>query len=437
VVGMLIVLLISGLVVSSFMLSASNANAVTDYAEHQKALYLSRAGVASVHQNVLNKDLTKVPLTQDQTISYIGTSDGESYMVAITRKSATAANLFVPLSDEDFVAVYEIVSSALVDDSAQTFSAVIDVTAGAAQSLGLNKAIITEGDIFLGSNGIVTGTFDDVHSNGDATVDSNVEIEGDITAVGTVSIPSSDVVIGGSRINGAARIDLPTHRASDYEGRADFKLMSTGAHAGKIYVVATQTYEEPALHDWKWSSNKWTPTSNGRPTEGMYYSDADVYITDNMGSVGNPVALTIVSTKNVVIQNNVFYKPYLEDLAVIADGDLVIEGNASSTFEGIFLSHEQIFLGGNATAVGIVISTGLNNVSELVKTNENRVDSNMTFVGADNLVMPNPSSSPLLNINTLQERKATFDEQSTNFQKFGLNSNGQTVHTVQPVKTVQ
>jgi len=429
VVGLLAVLLVSGLVVSNHMLSTNNANSVVDFTEHQKAVYLSRAGVGTVHQNILNKDMTKVPLTQDQTITYTGTSDGESYMVAITRKSATAANLVVPLSDEDFVAVYEIVSSALVDESAETFSAVIDVTAGTAKSLGLNKAIVTEGDIFLGSNGIVTGTFDDVHTNGDATVDSNVEIEGDITAVGTVSIPSSDVIIGGSRVNGAARIKLPTYTASDYEGRADFKLMSTGAHAGKIFVAATQTYEEPALHDWKWSSNKWTPTSNGRPTEGMYYSDADVYITDNMGSAGNPVALTIVSTKNVVIQNNVFHKPYLEDLAVIADGDLVIEGNASSTFEGIYLSHEQIFLGGNATAVGIVIATGIHNASELVKPNENRVDSNMTFVGGDNLVMPNPSSSPLLNINTLQERKATFAEQSTNFQKFGLNSQGQMVQS--------
>jgi len=413
------------MMISSHMLSSSNANSVTDFSEHQQAVYLSRAGVASVHQYIRLRDTSKIPLTQDQTITYTGTSVGNSYFVTITRKSATAANLVAPFSNSDMVAIYSITSSGLVDESAQTFSSVLDVTSGGSPALGLDKAIVTEGDILIKGNGIVSGVYASVHSNGDATVGGNIVIEGDLDAVQTITLDGTNYVIEGQINEGANPVSLPTVSASDYESQAEYKLISSGPNANKIYVVATHSYVDPITMGWEWdSSNFWKPRSNATPTSGFYYADAEIRINGNTGSAGNPAILTLVTTKDCEINGNAHIKPYADDLAILADLDLVFNGNAQSFVEGIYIAGEQFECNGNGDAVGALLALGKSTTSNKVIQNE--FSGNMQFLGGNDLIMP-PSGTNDLNISVEQFRKSEHSEQTTNFDNFGLNENGKTV----------
>jgi len=435
--GMLIVLLISGLVISSYLLTTSNANSVTDFTEHQKAVYLSRAGVGTVHLNLIERNIAKIPLTQDQAISYTGISGGDTYMVTITRKTATALNILAPITDDDLVAVYEVVSSALVDQSVETFVSVVDVTLATVLDFELNKAIVTEGDITIQGDPTVSGgALADVHTNSDAYLQNGIIVEGDVDAVGNLNIQGTVDVAGaeisgsdandyGSAHSGAARIPLPTITASEFANVADFKLQADGT----IYIKATLTTvpaNKVQQHGWKWSNGGgWSVKNGGRPAEGFYFVDDDIHLNHDVGTAGDPFNISIATTGNFTMNGSASYAPYAEDLFVLADVDIAVNGTATATFEGVYLAHEQIEFSGNSTTVGLLISTGTTSTSNVAQ--KNVLTGTTNFTAGTGLKIPLTSDTPILVLDVEQERKATFDEQTANFGRFGLDSTGQVI----------
>jgi len=442
VVGMIAVMLISGLVIVYHMLMLSQTENARSFEEHQAANYLAKAGVGSVYAYVKAKNGSvteglavansgKIPLIEGQSVSYTGTSNENTYYVTVTRKSATSANLVAPYAEADMVAIYEIVSSGVANDSVETFTSVIDVTITTSFSLNLDKAIITEGDIDLqGDPQVLGGVLANVHTNGNGFIQNGVVVEGQMDASGELDIQGT-VTINGEIVDdpityetehsGVDRIDLPTIRAEDYEDLADYKLLSSG----EIYVKATETTVSAASLGWKHTNGGgWSLKNNTTPPEAFYYVEGDILMNEDLGTDDDPFNITVATTGNFSMNGGSRIAPYKNDLAVLANLDIGVNGHADASYSGIFLAHEQIDFSGSSTTVGMLISTGVESTSN-VALQTNRLTGTTDFTAGSDLSMPNTDDDPTVNENIKQMRKSSSVEQSDNFARFGLGPMGQ------------
>lgn len=443
IAGMTIVLVISGLVIASHMLLESQSRNIEDFADHQSAAYLSRAGVNSVYYWIKRKDPSRIPMTQDQSVSYTGTSHGNTYYVTVTRKSATASEINTP-AEEDMVAIYEILSSGIDTKAAQTYSAVVDVTMTEGEYVGLEGAIITEGDLtIIGSPSLQSSliTAADAHTNGNGLFQNGCILEGNFETVGSLTFQGSTYEIGGATLtssdvpayqaahSGVDPVTIPTVDAADYQDTADYQLISSGPHAGKIYVKATGNYVSDSSLDWNYKvtggTARWESVNRGSPPEGLYYIEGDLHLNHAMGSSSDPFNISIACTGSVDVNGRTSkLAPHEngEDLLILADGDIKFTGQGGCSAEGLFFANEQIYFSGSSSVIGMIIAADRTNNDSLVTGNT--FTGSTQFTAGDDLNVPNATGTPILSDNLKQYRKASYEEQTTNFLNFGLNADG-------------
>jgi hypothetical protein len=434
-IGLIFVLLISALVISYHRISMTQDNNIQDFSRHQRAQYVARSGLLVFNYKVKTQAVD-VPVVKDAFNFYQGTIGDGNYYVTMIRISATALNTTPPFTDEDLVGIYELTSTGIVEGQEETFRSVLKVTTETNYDLGLNMAIVTEGDLEIAGDPNILestlGALADVHSNGDVLVQGSVNADGKIAASGTLTLSGTSMIIEGEPVEdtityetingGADKLTLPKASARDYEARADYKLVSNGINSGMIYVAATKTYVDPGTLNWNYNSGRqeWTPvTVRGvEPPEAFYFSDGNVNMSDqNLGTSLDPFKMTLATTQNFQL-NGGSVGAFQDDLCVIADLDIQIIGNAGAGFNGIFLANEQIDFSGTSSTKGMLISTGLGNTSNLATVN--KLSGTMNFNSGDNLKMPNTSKEPIMSLSTKQTLRLGYNEAKANLKNFTI-----------------
>ncbi|MEE9581046.1 MAG: hypothetical protein V3V74_07015 [Nitrosomonadaceae bacterium] len=100
VLGMLVVLIISGLVITYSRVSQAGSQNVEDFAAHQQTFYAAQSGLSRA-QHILSgveNDETFVPMAIGESKSFSGRIGDSNYFVTITRK--TNVDLTIELPDE-------------------------------------------------------------------------------------------------------------------------------------------------------------------------------------------------------------------------------------------------------------------------------------------------------------------------------------------------
>lgn len=242
-------------------------------------------------------------------------------------------------------------------------------------------AILTNDDLEIDNNPIVTGVMGSVHTNGDLSINGNPEISGDVTASGTYD-ESGNPVIGGTATGGAKDITVPEVRASDYLSLADFILTSDGQltlpNGAVICDASGNGHACEANYGWEFKDANGWELENDK-AQGTYYVEGDVKVEGNPGSETDPVQVTIVTEGSIEINGNPHLTPETPELMFVTDGDLRINGNFEMPIDapGQMLVHEQLRINGNAEIAGQLVVEDAADIHNLVT--ENRIQGNPTI----------------------------------------------------------
>ncbi len=272
-------------------------------------------------------------------------------------------------------------------------------------------AILTNGDLSIGNNGDISGVAGSVHSNANLFLENNITIEGTATASGDECVANNGVEIGpdgnGPCQANTERRTIPDIRAHDfYELRHD--------HPDEWYDLCPTdgTVREPAAdgaepcsgtttsdtQDWSFKNGTWDLANNATP-EGVFYVDgADVEIANNVsmseatllvaGEQTGDGSCDNRSSGNVEIKNNITIDPLLENLSIVADGDVLLKNNLGGN--GSVIAGEQVEVKNNAKSGsggggGVIIARDCNlqslYSSDLVKTNALKNNLELSYDG--------------------------------------------------------
>ncbi len=236
-------------------------------------------------------------------------------------------------------------------------------------------AILTDGDLEVTGNATLTGPggAGSVHSNSDLDVSGSANIVGNAHASGTYS-SSGHPTITGTQQGGQPTITVPTVRASDHLGKANFVLNNDGTMTNVTTGVTGAC--NPCGGAWSFAGGTWSLSSNSVPTSGMYYVRGSVSISGSPGSPGAPATLGIVAEGSIDISGGPDLQPPLTATGqpmspwIVTDGDLEITGSLDAAYrQSQILVREQLSIAGNADLLGQITVDDAASVSNLVTQN--------------------------------------------------------------------
>ena len=233
-------------------------------------------------------------------------------------------------------------------------SATVDVLIGST----IMPAMTVDGPLTISGNPDLLGAGGGAHSNGTLNLGGGtVTSSGPISSSGSVMGSGNVVDTTGALVSPRANqptVEVPTFTTSEFCANADYDLRSDGT----IYTRATGsvvTAITSAVNGWQ---RKTSPSParwyGGGPATvgGTYCVSGNVEISGNTGSPGSPIALTLIAVGgSVSISGGPYLKPALEDVLVIADGDVALSGTSSSgydNYEGTVYAGAQCYLSGTA-----------------------------------------------------------------------------------------
>ena len=251
-------------------------------------------------------------------------------------------------------------------------------------------AIVSNGPLKISGSPSVSGAQGSVHTNQDLEINGNPTVTGNATATGTYTTTGTPN-IGGQAGGGYGNISVPSVRAIDHLGKADFILNSDGP----MTTVATNATVacNPCAGAWTFGAGTWSITGNTAPTAGTFYVEGNATISGHPGSPASPARLTIIAEGSIVISGNPDLQPQAPELLFVTDGDLKITGNVGANYmEGQMLVREQLHIAGNPDLAGQIIVENAANLSNLVTTTDIVGNPTIVYNGLAGAVWFNVSS---------------------------------------------
>ncbi|MBI2877096.1 MAG: hypothetical protein HYY20_09470 [Candidatus Tectomicrobia bacterium] len=235
-------------------------------------------------------------------------------------------------------------------------------------------ALVTDGDLTIRGNSSVSGSVGSVHSNEDLVIDGNsVSITGIATATSTLTCTPGpcEPDWGG----GQPAVELPSVIPSDFRQYATYELRSDGriycgqAGASVSCTPNAEITSGPLLTQWSFSGGDWRLSGN-TAADGAFYIEGDVEVSGGPGTAATPWQTTLIATGDINVSGTPVMNRYTQDLLLVAGRDLVVSGNANTTYEGIMAAHEQLKISGNPQLNGFIFSENAENVSNTVLVDE-------------------------------------------------------------------
>jgi cytoskeletal protein CcmA (bactofilin family) len=248
-------------------------------------------------------------------------------------------------------------------------------------------AVITNGNLTIDGNVDIEGTNGSVHSNANLTMNgTTADITEDCTSSGTFtgSAGNCSGYAGGSR----PTITVPNVAASDYFTQSTYILHSNGTieRRSDNAILCNASSDANACKDagygWMFSAGTWNLGST-EPLNGAYYAEGNVGVSGSPGSGGTPVQITIIAEGWIDISGSPEFQPFLPETFIVTNQDLKIDGSLSTpvTVEGQILVREQIHIAGNAELAGQVIVQDASNTCTLVTANSISGSVTITYNG--------------------------------------------------------
>jgi hypothetical protein len=230
-------------------------------------------------------------------------------------------------------------------------------------------AIFVNGNANVQGNPTTSGSDGAVYASGNMLLSGNPCAQMYFASTGTTTAGSN--VRGGTGCTTSA-VDIrqntqplnpPILNPANYEQYADYKLDGTtgfmyqrSAGAGSPWVLVLSL---PGV-SYVSSTAGWSfDSSIGNGTYYVYKSD--LTMGGSPGSAGSPVHLTIIcdgwvnlAGSPVMVPNLTL--PFMGGVAVIAGTDLLMAGNASSSYTGLYYALDQINFSGNPNITGQVVA---------------------------------------------------------------------------------
>ena len=244
-------------------------------------------------------------------------------------------------------------------------------------------AVLSNGSLKLSGSVRVTtaaGTpAADVLVNANALLEGPIDIDGKVSATGTIDIkPDNSGKLPDVRdgtLPNARRISLPDADPKDYKQYATHVFRADGVvtdGSGNPLGVGSWNGFSFGRQGWK--------TTGGTPPAGAYYFETDLSMSGN-----GTFHVTFICAGSISITgtpaNHPDITPYLEGISLLAGGDIKMGGNAEVS--GFVVAREQVMLRGNVKIVdGGVISLDQFDNANLVSTTsefENTVEGNPTI----------------------------------------------------------
>lgn len=409
VIALLILALLMGAGVGAIVSTQTDFKSSGNFKRGTQAFYIAEAGVNHAQQKV-----------QTDTQTGTGTSFDCLYSNSCDPQIISSTNFYEGTytvsrqgSRSTPVPSIKIVSEGTAPNNAK---AVIE--AWFKKEAGKPKqAILTDGDLKISGNAKLLGICGGAHSNDDMQITGNPAVqmanglnssnapggggplaEG-MNITGTPCIGSADC--GGSNPPAQYKLDTAAKRDS-YEAAngsdptqyvpkinpADYapKVAAMGSDANHYILHDDGTVTKggscvanglcsggspvvPAPTGWNFSGGKWKVAGNiaGLPLplslpvlegtgNGVFYSETDVEVGGNPGSVTNPWLVTIISRGSIEVSGNPNIQPYptsstdLQNHFFVAGNDLEITGSVTAdSAGGVVLVHQQFKLGGNSS----------------------------------------------------------------------------------------
>ncbi|MGE4158862.1 MAG: hypothetical protein AB7F75_07180 [Planctomycetota bacterium] len=278
-----------------------------------------------------------------------------------------------------------------------------DITFGAGVTMtpapGSNLLLLSNKDIQSTANNNLTGI---IYAGEEISIGGTTTITGQIVARGGASASStatSNYLGGNVTVNFRSNLVLPTNSA-------------TGA---PITTTETVTETTETYH-----ATGWELFDADAAEEGFYFGDCGALISADVGTGADPFAITLCLTGSLRITGEVVLEPSEEDLTLLADDDIKLEGTASTAIEGLILAGEQFEFTGGCTFTGLVVSAGQANTDGLVSVNS-MTGSYVLAQSGDELNLPDTDGVADMNADLAQKRDATGSpEEDANLDNFGL-----------------
>lgn len=220
-------------------------------------------------------------------------------------------------------------------------------------------AIAFNGNTVMQGNPSAQGTCGDIHTNGNVTVSGTITVNSELTTYGTVS--GSGVVENAGGVSVGVQtvpvqIPIPVMAAADYCATADWILQPDGLIRNRVSTLAlpaaslalgwSRTVAPPNKVEW---------TSTSSIATGSYCVEGSATMSGGPG----PIAVSVFATGSIEISGNPKLHPkHASGVLLLADGDLVLSGNTSSTFNGIVYGGSQCRSSGNLNLTGQYLCQG-------------------------------------------------------------------------------
>jgi hypothetical protein len=263
-----------------------------------------------------------------------------------------------------------------------------------------SKAVITSGDLKLSGSPKLIGACGGAHANDDMQVSgspvlqmtdgltaSNSNLAGGVIAE-RMSITGSPTVAGAvldsferkSTYEGSHAAvepyDIPRINPADYaphvatlgENGKGYILRGDGSiAAGPGISCDTAGFcaggnVVPLLEGWSFSGGSWK-VAGSSAADGIFYSEAKVEISGNVGSASLPWQATIIARDSIGISGDAHLRPYpstplpLQNHLLVTGNDLEISGNMiANSAAGAILVHQQIKITRDPQIAGFVIA---------------------------------------------------------------------------------
>jgi hypothetical protein len=214
-------------------------------------------------------------------------------------------------------------------------------------------AIATEGVLKIGGNPKISGPCGGLHANEIIEVSGTPTIEGAVTA--------SDTVIGSScairkpdgtcntPLHNQPPIDIPPLTVAQVCTAPTLSLLANGNMIDHVPEPDVVYSGLTARFGWKWGGSKWQAEDN--PRSGTVCAYHDVEISKNWGSKTTPLAMSIYSTRSIIVSGNPYFTAHdTEGGLLIAENDLKISGNpetGADNYGGFMYAGAQCQISGN------------------------------------------------------------------------------------------
>ena len=336
----------------------------------ERALLVTEEGIAHavavVRDSLRAIGYTRLLKGSDNTAStaddgrVLGYSLSSTLAVPIAGKSTTDGSYTVRIMDDPG----DPVSDPLVDGNYKVVlrctgtttsgaSATVDVLIGSTTM----PAMTVDGPLTISGNPELLGACGGAHANGTLNLGGGtVTSSGPVSTSGSVMGSGNVVDTTGALISPRANqptVDVPSFTTSEFCANADYDLRADGT----IYTRATGsvvTAIASAVNGWQRTSSSPVKWSSGGPgtVGGTYCVYGNVIISGNTGSPGSPIPMSLIAVGgSVSISGGPYLKPALEDVLVVADGDVSLAGTSSSgyeNYEGTVYAGAQCYIAGTA-----------------------------------------------------------------------------------------